>query len=825
MNRRIIAIISILALIVAPAMAQDNAQSRYHVISSFAKGQNSHHSPFTIGADQGIVDQNVRVNDTYNALSKRELLLQSLDYGTGPITSIHRYYKADATQQTIVSLNTLLRADFSGTATTIKTGLTDGKRWQWVTYKDIAIGVSAFDQPVKFDGHILTTANTDAARTAGELAAELGSCFAELDTGTDLDASKWYQYKVVWFDDATYDFSTAVSNPILTGAAVYNIRLTGIPIGPTGTTHRYLYRTSGEATQAALATATYYMVWDISNNTATTQDDNVSDTTLETDRAPTVSTATGGTDATPPKGAIATIYNERLFISGNVDDPSDVYWSDSFNPDHFLPTDFESIRPDDGDKVTGLKSQLGVLAIIKTNTIQKFYTDGTVTANWILSDPFSEDIGSPAPYTIKTTPLGIFFLSRKGIWRFTGQSVSLVSDAVTDVINDISQTDIENAVGHYLNNEYMIAYISTATGSSTNNRVLIYDIIRDAYVTDTKEINCFASFNSGTDLGILFSGTSISDGVTVAHSGTADILVVSTDSDFELGTFDDTRSRGTEANPILELSWDCDIDGWLAELQTKNASINTINDIGTYLPDAIIDRPDTDGTWESPVYFIGASTLDQIQWNETLGQFGDVTFQIRLAATSGAVSGESYSTAVTDPNGSDISGITGNNYIQVRINLSTTDIDFTPELTKVGGFVWRIIYSKIGSAYETSILSIYQSGWLNFGIDDFKKLIRKVKIFYAGTSGTLNLNMRNGEGDIDRDIPIDLSISPSADSEDGYRGAGDMKIFTFNAPVNSETVPSMVGEYWQYTLTEEGSKDWTVYKILTGYELQELYAD
>ena len=790
-------------------------QEKIFPISDFSKGQNSHANEFVLLKNQGAECLNVRMNDEYGSLSKRETLLTYLDFGSTAVNSMHRYYGVSATE-TIITTSTLARIYNSGTATTVNTGLTDGKRWDWVTYKDVAIGTSASDQPIKYDGKTSFTANTDGHRTVGLGCAQLGAPFAELDTGTDLDASSWYQYKVAWYDGTDYFYSTARSNPILTGAAVYNIALTDIPLGPSGTTHRYIYRTLGAADQATVeADTTFYLVGTLANNTVTILADSVTDATADDDAAPTWTTASGGTNATPPTGAYGHIHNERYFIAGNSTYPSDIFWSDQYNPDYFDPLDFERIRYDDGDKITFLETLLGILTIGKTNTIQKFYTVGSSDTDWTLSSPYSFT-GCPAPYSVASSPLGIIYLGRHGIYTFNGQSSNLISDAVTDVIADISQINIENTVGYFHDNQYHLAYTSSETGETVNDRELVYDITRDAYVVDTKNINCYESFDAGTDLGVLHSGTSTTDGLTFAHTGADETLSIRYDSQFDAGTYDDTRAYGTENAPIIEIAWDCTIDGWLTELQTKDALIDDINEIGTYLPNANIDRPDTDGTWTSPIYYIQASALDKLYWNENLGPTGDITFNIKTGATTGAMG--AWSVAYTNPNGSDISALTAKNYIQFKANLSTTDILYTPNLFSSDGYVIKATYSKVGTAYETEVLSKWRSGWLDFGVPRYQKNIWDVRMYYQGTSGTMTLNLKNHEGDIDRDIEIDLSVDPSDDDEDAYEGTTDEKVYIYRTNMESP----LLGRYWMITLSENGLVDWVIRRLGVRYNAENL---
>ncbi len=790
-------------------------QEKIYEIRSWDRGQVSHKNVYSLDDNESAECFNSRINRTYGTFSKRDTMLLLLDGGSASINGLHRYYKADATQHTIFATSTGLYYNASGTATALRTGLSDGAFWQFATYQDVAIGWNGVNQPLKWDGSTSVTANTDGARTAGDLATELGAPFAELNTGTDLDAASWYQYKVAFYDGTTYSYSTAKSNPILTGAAVYNIYLTEIPIGPTGTTHRYIYRTLGHSSRAnCVASTTYYKVSTIADNSTQVYADSETDDDIDADNVPTWTTASGGTNVTPPIAYYGTIHRERLFLGNNSTYPSNIYWSDEYNPDYFDPVDYEPIREDDGDTVTGLVENRGLLQIIKDNTIQFFFTD-LAEASWYASAVYSH-IGSPSPHSIDVTPKGTFYYGRKGLYNFDGNVSKLISDAVTDEVRDISPTAVSEVVGYYFNNEFNLAYTSDASGESANNRVLVYDLIRDAYVVDEKNINSFVAFNAGDDYGVLYSGSSETDGYIYSHEYSQPTLKIRYKSELNDGTFDDARATGTEKLPVVELAWDCTIDGWLTELQTKDASIDTINSIETYLPDAIIDRPDTDGTWVSPVYDLNASSFDKLYWNETLGVSGDVTLQIRTDDNLAFSSPSAYCTAVSDPNGSDISGTSAERYVQIRVNLSTSNINVTPELSVANGYMIKLNYFKTGSTKESSFLTKGDSGWKDFKTNSWKQLLR-IRVFYKGDSGTVNIRYYNQDGD-DENFDIDLSVDPDSDSDDLYHGNEESKVFTHFCPINEDGEgDTPLGRWFRFVVSDESVDSWQIEKIEIKY--------
>jgi hypothetical protein len=996
--------------------------TQFYTIDDFSKGLNSHASNLITPKNQGVVAQNVRINNEYGSLSKAEPLISYGTLGASKVTGLYRYYKSDDTSYLLASSGSTLSVgeDSTGVFTTLKDSLTDGKRWQFVTYKDICIGMNGYDNPLKFDGNIATTENVNGARTLNNSLAELGSPFAELLNGSHLDSNSWYQYKVAFYDGSDYYYSTARSNPIKTGysdifdysasahvvgdmemssdcvgtdkvfgtgscpfngtsdyltvagstdfnfgtgnftieawvkfdtiasADVHNaiatryqdannywifsaysnndfyffgkvassafscssfgvptlvndtwyhialvrsgtevsvylngtkhtsptansanlnmtadvligglatsyfldgsidelrisniarwtssftvptsaysadsntklllhldvgcsdLKLTDIPLGEEGTTRRYIYRTLGNSSRTnVLADTTYYKVATILDNTTRTYSDLSTDTVISVNAAPTWATVSaGGLDVTPPKGSYCNIHGERLFIAGNKTYNSDIYWSDLFNPDYFLATSFEQIRPDDGDKITFIKSLLGILTIGKTNSIQKFYTDGDVVSAWYCSAPFSNN-GCPAPYSVANSPLGIIYLGRYGLFVFNGQSSTLLSDPITKEIRDIQQASIADTFGIYWNNEYHLAYTSDASGESENNRILVYDAIRESFTLDLRYANCMATLQSGLDFGNLYYGTN--DGKVVKEGSTTEYLSKRYSSDFDAGTYDDVRQFGTEESPLLKIAWDLTGDAAWRESGYPVAG-DMASSGGTHY---LGDREDLGGQWRSPVYKIDASALSKLYWNEDLNEFGDVQFRTRTASTEAGITSAAWSAAVSDPSGSAITS-TANDYIQIEADLSTSNILYTPELYSEGNYVWRLAYSKSGSPYETTLSSIWKSGLFE-PIPNYQTLIKWIKVYYEASEGTLNINYKNNEGTVDETFTIDFTknVYEKTSHGDTYEILETDKVFTYRAR------PNDIGSRWQLTVSDNGITSWKIKKIEIAYQ-------
>ncbi len=126
-------------------------------LTDFSGGLDSLVSQFAIPNNKATIANNVRFNNVYGGIAKREGMLSFGTLGSSAVTSMHRFYKSDSTKQLLVTGSTLMQlgSDSAGTFTTIGDGLSDGKRWTWVTYKDIAIGMNGTDNAKKYDGHTI----------------------------------------------------------------------------------------------------------------------------------------------------------------------------------------------------------------------------------------------------------------------------------------------------------------------------------------------------------------------------------------------------------------------------------------------------------------------------------------------------------------------------------------------------------------------------------------------------------------------------------------------------------------------------------------------
>ena len=780
----------LLAFIVRICFAQEALQDQLYVWDDFSGGLNTKLSSLSFPKQPlyATICENIRFDRELKALSKRD---EVFSYGsadtTEAITGMHRLYLKDGTKKLLVTHGDELEvgADDTGTFTNLLTFTTGDYRWQWLTWHDIAIGSDGYNQPVK---------------TNGTVATYLGSCGAA-DKGSGAGPDGTYNYKISYYTNTYEVLFDQVSNNVT--VVDNDINLTMIPIVPDtyggeDVTGRKVYRSDagGAGTYNLLSNGT------IADNTTITLTD--SDTDAQCDVGDAYN---GDVTYTPPKGRFPLVSNNRLWFFNDPSYPSRGYYSEDASPDVFIGssgacTSFFNIRLNDGDEITFAKNLLGQLCVGKNNSIQYIETHkgDSPTADWEISDPFSF-IGCDAPYSVDNSPLGIIYLDWSGLYKFNGKYSTLISDAVTPEILDISETDFANCWGKFHKNIFYLAYTSEASGAPTNNRVLVFELLSNAYNIDILSINTFCTFGSGDDWDILYGGSS-TDGTIYAYAETVHGIIHRRHSDFEEDHYDSgiewvdaryvpTRWGGDADSPVLEIARTTTIDGFSG----------IIDDLT-----GIIDRPDTTGHYVSKILRCGATTFDKLYWHETIpATGGDVLFYLRSGATQAECQAATWSSSFTDPSGSDISGVAANDYIQYKIEMTTDDIDYTPTVYTVGGYTVKITYDIEGATTETAVPLHWRGGFDDLGYPGRMKTLKSLEVYYdypENTPGTLNVKFVNWEGDEDT-FEIDL-MAEGGHYEDGF------------------TNQAFVGKLFSLDLTESSLNDLIIRKVIAVFDVETL---
>ncbi len=339
----------------------------------------------------------------------------------------------------------------------------------------------------------------------------------------------------------------------------------------------------------------------------------------------------------------------------------------------------------------------------------------------------------------------------------------------------------------------------------------MFDVVRNSYTKDTENVNAWALYNSADDYGALYSGSSGTDGYILSHSTQPTSLIYRYQTDLNAGTYSYTGSSNATGDPndlILSLQssiWSADVSAWNSE-STSTWQVDS-----------------SPGTWISGISQINASSLSKLYWNQILQTSGTATIAIRTASTSGGIAGASWSSEFSNPSGSDISGVSANNFIQVRVTLGTSDYSTTPYLYIQDSYLIKLVYSQNGTAAETTIPSTWNTGWLDLipssyysYLSNYPKTVKEIDVYYdvaPGATGTMNFTIQNLKGTYSQQFSIDLSQAPLANPN--IFGYGNYHVYRWLPP---GTGINLVGDKFLVQMSENSLTQWKIQRIVFRYD-------
>lgn len=174
--------------------------------------------------------------------------------------------------------------------------------------------------------------------------------------------------------------------------------------------------------------------------------------------------------ATAPNGKYLLWYKNRMYVTGDPNNPNRLYMSDLGDPTSWPALNF--IDVDDGyGGITGI-SQLGdSIVIFKEYGV--FILKGSDPSNYLVVTTFAGSHGTMSHWSIVRVPNGLMFLGRDGIWLFNGHTFSLLSDKIQGSIDKWNQTYLKNAVAFEYDHKYYLS-VPEGTGQATNNYTYVY---------------------------------------------------------------------------------------------------------------------------------------------------------------------------------------------------------------------------------------------------------------------------------------------------------------------------------------------------------------
>ena len=477
--------------------------------------------------------QNCRFEPEPGAVTKREPIAKfnSASLGSGPVMGAKRFYSSSGATKFVVVYGSqaFVGSDTDGTFTAIRNNLTESKRMVFEVYRDLLICSNGYDDIFVYDG------------SDDNLTWELGACKAKTGTGTGITATS-ITYQITYDGDA---FIPGALSNVISSVTNKNILLSHIPLAPSGATNRKIFRKDSNTSN------TYKLVTTITDPAQTTFTDDVVSGSL--------GAAIGAVNDDMPKGTILKVYRERMFVSGDLNSPNRIYFSNPYLPHYIQQTtniDYMLISPEDGDEIMGIPVQLGVMVCIKKNTIRKVQvttpTSGADPNTWYSGDPVSFK-GAASQWSITETSYGVVFLGWDHWYLFDGSSVQPIIDEFDSA--DILPSAYSETVGFINEDIFLAAYSDNETAPQNHNRVMRWNFKRQALSVDTLDVNCFTAKTGDDERGELYYGSSVS-GWFWKEQYEDSLYKLTTKPQAQLGTSSTVFIGGLENSPYIEIGED-----------------------------------------------------------------------------------------------------------------------------------------------------------------------------------------------------------------------------------------------------------------------------
>jgi hypothetical protein len=401
------------------------------------------------------------------------------------------WWPTPTTQRMVVTANDGKLYKDSGTATfptTLKTGLTASVQPMFVEFgleqsgRSRKLGLFTGTNPVQVlaaDG--TTTTDLGAVAAPGAPVATLaGAGAGNVDNGT-------HSWKVTFVTVAGETTPSATSNVlnVVDKTTDGKVSVTGIPVGPLGTTARKLYRT------VAGDTGSYKLVTTLSDNTTTVYEDDTADGSLGAN-APSSNTA--GLQPVDWSGAnqpsFGLLHENRLWGGGNPNDPHRLYFSTVANHEDFRNTGSGtvSLYPGEGERLIGAVSFKGLIIAWKyPSGIYAVDTSDTSVANW-RTTKISSTVGGVSPLGAVLLENDVLFVEKTSdihsvvavqeYGNVGGQGITQSADLLPFLRDNLALGQLSTAQAIYYVAKREVHYALAGLGSAVNNRRLVIDLNR-----------------------------------------------------------------------------------------------------------------------------------------------------------------------------------------------------------------------------------------------------------------------------------------------------------------------------------------------------------
>ena len=330
---------------------------------------------------------------------------------------------------------------------------------------------------------------------------------------TTNDAKNAYKWKVSWVNETGSESPLSASSEMVaweTQNDTYSTRfyrnrrfgvyLSDLPVGPSGTLARRIYRTmnlgDGSSTDG---NETYYFVAQINNNLDTVYVDYTPDQFLVNIAPEATKSILFPATAT----RFSATFKGVLFIDGGQSNSTRIFYSNPLSPDSFSSSSYFEVGVRDGGDITGLFPYYNQLLVFRENSIEMIRGD---SVNGFQISPFLSGVGTRAAATATTIPgIGVLFLGNDGIYRINGGldggstiNVSKVSDGLVKTIKRINKSTVARATAAYSPKWREWHCYVPVDGEEKPSLGIVYHMDKDAWSIRTGfPVGCIATDQNG----------------------------------------------------------------------------------------------------------------------------------------------------------------------------------------------------------------------------------------------------------------------------------------------------------------------------------------
>lgn len=164
-------------------------------------------------------------------------------------------------------------------------------------------------------------------------------------------------------------------------------------------------------------------------------------------------------------------------------------------------------------------------------------------------------------------------------------------------------------------------------------------------------------------------------------------------------------------------------------------------------------------TWESPTMQINSTEVGKLYWNEDVEGSDTLSLYFKTGATQAACDAASYSSAIDNYNGSELSSyISANIWIKYKIVFGASATPTSnPRVYTADGFLVKFLYSQQSVEAETEVEFIYSLGYRNFDLPMTDKIHKKIGTIHEGSEGSFKLMWETENSD--DEFVIDLTAN------------------------------------------------------------------